>query len=337
MIGWPSPRSVSRLLSWLAPVLAASCLAASPGLSEEHERLALTLLDGAELQFRSLDGRVLASIPTGEGPRSIVEKDGTLFVMNRGLEDRPGSSLTVVDGKGMTVERTVKICEGCAPRDAAFDDAGRLWFTGQAHRAVYWTESSYEEPAGSVLVSWGWPVEIVPLRGKGQLAVGVRGGSSVAIIDMKKKHAKGILTGRFPAILAYEAGRERLWAASDSGGPLAILSLGEGYDPAGHEIVREELFAGDAVLALDDTRYLISEKREKALLVLATDTKTEIARRPVEGTPGSIALSPDGRRAAVYVEEPDRIELFDIGADGSLTPSGRIDVGGRIGGLLWLR
>jgi YVTN family beta-propeller protein len=80
---------------------------------------------------------------------------------------------------------------------------------------------------------------------------------------------------------------------------------------------------------------LIGNKGEDTLSLVALDSGTEVARLPTGKMPHEIAVSPDGRQAAVVAYGGTTIDVFDVAAKAKLRT---IDISPnqRPHGLLWL-
>ena len=91
-----------------------------------------TVLDAAT-------GRVLATLPTGEGPHEVaISRDGRwAAVSNYGVRGKPGSSITVIDVARHAVDRTIDLHEYQRPHGMAFLPGDSLLaVTSEASKAV---------------------------------------------------------------------------------------------------------------------------------------------------------------------------------------------------------
>jgi len=82
-------------------------------------------------------GRILGTVPTGEGPHEVtVSDDGrTAFVGNYGGAQGPGSSLSVIDLATMKELRRFDTKPLLRPHGVFFRD-GKVYFTAETHRIV---------------------------------------------------------------------------------------------------------------------------------------------------------------------------------------------------------
>jgi DNA-binding beta-propeller fold protein YncE len=333
---WLACRASATSAGRLALLLAILVMPRPPVAAEEG-RLALTMRDEARLEIRGVDGELLGEVPTGPGPRAITLHGGKLFVANRGLGQTPGSTVTVVDGNAATIESTLGVCLECAPRDLLFDAAGRMWFTGQAHQVLYWSFPPYEFPAGSIVVGLGWPSTLARLDDGKTILVGFREGGLLALVDTERQTFSRIEAITAPTFVAARGGTREFWVGSDRGSAVVLLRAPDSADELPRtEVILPQAFLGGIAFTPDGRFAVLSQVAVNSVTVLDASDGSVVSRHELEGQPGEVAVSRDGRRIAVNVPERKRIEILALDGKGGVSPAGGFAVPGAIGDLEWL-
>ncbi|RMG42397.1 MAG: hypothetical protein D6718_13930 [Acidobacteria bacterium] len=318
-------------------MLALAFAAAAGAAEQSAPRLALALLDRGSVEFRSLDGKKLGEAKTGAGPRALAVSGDRLFVANRGVGDEPGSTVTVVDLGELEPRRTVKLCEGCAPRGLTFDSQGRLWMAGQAHRALYRVDPPFDDPAGSLLIAWGWPTDVVRMSGSDLLVVGYRDAGAVAVVDAARQFATRVEVFADPDLLVSPEGRREVWIASSRRPGLARLRPGakpgeftaETFDAAG--------VTGGLGATPDGSRLVRSVVEPPALVVVDTETGEERGRLTLAENPGRLAVSSRApARAAVWLPASRSVAVVDLSDPAAPRLAGRFAVEAAVGAILFV-
>lgn len=311
---------------------AALLIVASPPLLAAEGRIVASMLDRTEVVFFTPAGEIVGRAPTAHGPRGLAFHDGKVYVAARGVADIPGSTIAEIDAARMVKLRDITVCARCAPRALAFDAAGTLWMTGQAHQAVYLLRPPYEEPLGSVVVAWGWPTDIVPLAGREAVAVGFRGTPQGAIIH--RSRSTPVDLGPVPEFVAARPGSAEAWFALNPAGQLAIVAVPEEGEPAAERLGKVP-FPQAIAFTPDGLRALITSAGEKALIVFDAATREEAGRLAFETAPRDVVSSPDGARAAVYFPETKRIAIVRLDGEGPVRET-EFALPGIPGDLLWI-
>lgn len=121
-----------------------ACLATALSLGAQAPRPSGTLVasnmnDNTATMIDAATGRVIATLPTGEGPHEVkVSHDGRwAAVSNYGVRGRPGSTITVIDVERHVVSRTIDLLEYQRPHGLAFlPGDGVLAVTSETSKAV---------------------------------------------------------------------------------------------------------------------------------------------------------------------------------------------------------
>jgi len=336
-----------RALVLLALVTALPCGLAAPGAVADAEatspappprpsgasgRLAVSMLDRAEVIFLDTSGQIVGRAPTAHGPRGLALHEGKLYAAARGVEDIPGSTIAEIDAVRMLKLRDISACARCAPRALAFDANGTMWVSAQAHNAVYVMSPPYEAPLGSIVVAWGWPTQIVPLSGREAVAVAFRGTPTAAVLDSSR--AMPVEIGPTPEVVAARPGAAEAWYALNPAGQLASVTLPEGGMPA-VERFGQVPFPQGIAFTRDGRHALVSSGGARALVVFDASSRAESGRLVFETAPREIAVSPDGIRAALYFPEAKRVAIVRIDGPAPVRES-EFPLAGTPGDLIWI-
>lgn len=326
-------------LAWLAAAGVGAALAAEPAAesSAVGSMLAISFPERHEVGLFDVDGTRLARIPTGLSPRGMAAREGKLYVANRGRNESPGSSLTVIDLKELRAVRTIYACMACAPYDLTFDLEGTLWFTGQADRTVYRMTAPYADgPEGSTVVAWGWPGDVARVEGMGQLAVSMRGTQQMALVDARTKRAERLQVGLTPVTVASRPGRPEVWVALHPMGKLNRVTVhGDAGDPTMELIDVEDFISAFAFLP-DGGRLLLAAGQAPSLSLIDAESGKALTRMPLSSRGAAVVPSPDGSRAAVLLPGEGRVLLAAISPDGELSEESTFEVEGKPLRMEWL-
>src|SRR5438034_6622882 len=95
---------------------------ASLGAGPIGSLVASNMSDNTATVLDAATGRVLATLPTGEGPHEVaISHDGRwALVSNYGVRGRPGASLTVIDIVRLVVSQTIELGAYQRPHGLAF-------------------------------------------------------------------------------------------------------------------------------------------------------------------------------------------------------------------------
>lgn len=173
-------------------------------------------------------GRVLATLPTGEGPHEVVlSRDGSIAVVTdyAGRDRATSNTLTVIDVPGRRVARTIALGEHARPH-------GIVFLPGDSLVAVT-TEAS-----GHVLVvslARGAVRHAIPTGQEGSHMVGVTadgsrgytangGSNSVSVLDVGAgRHVRNFDVPRQPEAINVTPDGAEVWVGSNATGSVSVL------------------------------------------------------------------------------------------------------------------
>jgi YVTN family beta-propeller protein len=143
-------------LAWLASARLSS--GQQPGEGPRGTLVTSNMMDNTATVIDAASGRVLATLPTGEGPHEVAISRGGRWavVSNYGVRDRPGHSLSLIDLTRVEVARTIDLGGYQRPHGMAF-------FPGDTLLAV---TSEVSQAVLVVDVRDGHVLRTLPTRGR---------------------------------------------------------------------------------------------------------------------------------------------------------------------------
>lgn len=258
-------------------------------------------------------GRVLATLPTGQGPHEIViSTDGRVAVVTDYGAQTPGSTLTVIDVPGLRVARTISLCEYRRPHGIVFLPGDSLAVvTSEVNRALL-----------IVNIVNGTVIRAVPTNQNGSHMVGVTGDGrrawtgnigSNTVSELDLVTGTSLRTIAVPtqpeAINVTPDGRE-VWVGSNATGTVSVVDAATGSVTAaatGFGWPYRVLYSPDTSLVL------LPDLRGEALRFLNRKTRAELHRIALAGAaPQGITFAPDGRTAFLSLSAMGRVAVIDI-------------------------
>lgn len=322
-----SPRAILAALILMFP--AAVLHAQSP---------ALLVLNKGEATLAIIDpaaAKVVATIPTGEGPHEVeVSSDGRLaFVSNYGARD-PGNTLSVIDLAARKELRRVELGELRRPHGLAVS-TGHVYFTSEASKLI----GRYDPAANRV----DWQFEtgqqgthmVTASRDGAKLFTSNMGSNNISIIERGADKAWSqtlVNVGAGPEGLDVSPDGRELWTAHSRDGSVSIIDVAS-------KKVTQTLDAGTKrsnrlKFTPDGRLVLISDLGSGELVIFDARTRAQRARLPLGRAPVGILIVPDGSRAYVAVAGDNKLAVIDLK---TLTVSATIATGKEPDGMAWVR
>jgi YVTN family beta-propeller protein len=322
-----SPRAILATLTLMFPLTVLH--AQSP---------ALLVLNKADATLAIVDpstAKVVAKIPTGEGPHEVeVSSDGRLaFVSNYGARD-PGNTLSVIDLAARKETRRVDLRELRRPHGLAAS-AGHVYFTSEASQLI----ARYDPAANRV----DWKFEtgqqgthmVLASRDGAKLFTANIASNNISIIE---RGADGVWNqtlvsvGAGPEGLDVSPDGRELWTAHSRDGGISII------DVAGKKVT-QTIDAGTKrsnrlKFTPDGRLVLISDLGSGDLVIFDARTRAQRARLPLGHAPVGILIVPDGSRAYVAVAGDNHVAIVDLK---TLAVVGTIATGKEPDGMAWAR
>ncbi len=316
--------NATRVLLVLAALVAARPATAAGG------RLVLADTAAHRVTVVSAAGVPLAQIPTGVGPRGMTVHGGLLYVADGGTERAPGSSVTVIDLARLAALRTLAPCEGCAPRDLAFDERGSLWIAALVPPALIEARPPYLHATRSTALDVA-PVRLVAAGGT-RLALGATAGTGLTVFDTASRVTSAVDLGAAAALVAARPHSAEVWCALAPAGRLAI----NGAPGTAPRTLAVPAFPQDLAFTPDGRLALLTAARDRVLLVLDATTGRELGRTVFTSAPRDLAPAPDGTAVAVFLPEEERVAIVALGDGRTPRVAAGFAVEGSPAAMLWV-
>ena len=260
-------------------------------------------------------GRVLATLPTGQGPHEVVmTRNGQTAVVSDYGGQTPGSSLTVIDVAALRVVRTISLGEYRRPH-------GLVLLPGDSLVAV---TSETNRHVLLVHIATGTIAKAVPTQQNGSHMVGVAsdgrrawtgniGSNTVTELDLAAGTAlRNIDVPAQPeAINVTPDGRE-VWVGSNATGKLSIVDAATGSVSTAAEGFG---WPYRVLFSPDNQLVLLPDLRKEELRFVERRTRAELHRLALPGKgPQGIVFTPDGRHAFLSFSKTGFVAIIDVAA-----------------------
>jgi len=318
----------------LAALMAANALLAAQAttgrvLVLNKEDATLAIVDPAS-------GKVLGTVPTGQGPHELVTSaDGALaFASNYGTGPAPGHTISMIDLASQKELRRIDVAPLSRPHGLAFAN-GKLYFSAEADKKI----ARYDPATNKV----DWQFEtgqtathmVLPTRDARTIFTSNIGSDSVSLIQ---QGANGqwtqtvIPVGKGPEGIALAPDEREVWSAHSRDGGVSVIDV-----PAKkvtHTINVGTKRSNRIKLTPDGKFALISDLDAGDLVVLDTAARKEIKRIPLGRSPEGILITPDGARAFVAVNGDNHVAVIDLK---TWQVSKKLATGTGPDGMAWVR
>lgn len=260
-------------------------------------------------------GRVLATLPTGQGPHEVVlTSDGATAVVSDYGAMTAGSTLTIIDVSNRRVARTLTLGEYRRPH-------GLVMMPGDSIVAV---TSETNKMLLLVNVRTGAIAKAIATQQNGSHMVGIGadatrawtgniGSNTISELDLATGAALRTIDvpAQPEAINVTPDGRE-VWVGSNATGNLSVVNTSSGAvstAATGFGWPYRVLFSPDAALVL------LPDLRKEELRFVDRRTRSELHRLALPGKgPQGIVTTPDGQFAFLSFSKAAVVALIDVAA-----------------------
>lgn len=256
--------------------------------------------------------KVIAKIPTGEGPHEVaVSDDGKIAVVcNYGTGPNPGSTLSVVDVAARKELRRVALPLLRPHGIEAF--GSRFYFTAEGSRVV----ARYD--AASDRLDWisgtGQDVThmLLVLPGEKKLYTANIGSNSISVIDVT--NAPRLTALRHIAVVkgpeGFDLGGGELWVAGRTAeGGISVIDAAT--DTVKQTIATKTKMMNRLKFTRDGKHVVVSDPQSDQLLVFDAATKELVRTLSTAAFPTGLLFSPDGKRLFVGCSNAPKVQVFD--------------------------
>jgi YVTN family beta-propeller protein len=319
-------------------VLAAS-IAATALLAAQSSTGRLLVLNKEDATLAIVDpasGRVLGTVPTGQGPHELVTStDGTTaFASNYGTGPAPGHTISMIDLASQKEVRRIDVAPLSRPHGLAFAN-GKLYFSAEADKKIARYDPATNKVDWQFATGQATTHMVLPTRDARTIFTSNIGSDSVSMIQ---QGADGQWTqtvigvGKGPEGIDLTPSGREVWSAHSRDGGVSVI------DVATKKVTRT-IDAGtkrsNRIKLTPDGRFaLISDIDTGGLVVLDTATYKEFKRIPLGKSPEGVLITPDGSRAFVAVNGDNHIAVIDLK---TWQVSKTLSTGAGPDGMAWVR
>jgi YVTN family beta-propeller protein len=317
----------------LAAILCASTIRAQTPTPSP----ALLVLNKAENSLAIIDPatqKVVARIPTGEGPHEIAASaDGKLAVVtNYGAKD-PGHSLSVIDLATQKEIHRVELGALGRPHGILFAD-GQFYFTVELNKLIARYDPATDKLDWLLGVGQNRTHMLVRTKYLNEFFTSNVDSGTVTAIE-KSSDPSGwketnIAVGKAVEGIDILPDDKEVWAANAGDGTVSII------ETATSKVIRtvdvRTKHSNRLKFTPDGKLALISDPATGELVIVDTSARTISKMLDVGQGPGGIVVVPDGSRAYVALAGDHAVAVIDLH---KLEVSGKIPTGQGPDGLAW--
>ncbi|HZH29232.1 MAG TPA: beta-propeller fold lactonase family protein [Pyrinomonadaceae bacterium] len=279
--------------------------------------------------------KVVARVAVGEGPHEVVaSSDGrTAYVANYGTQQVSGSSLSIIDIAARREKKRVDL--GALRRPHGIVEAGgKIYFTAEANRAV----ARYDPATDRVdwLMGTGESVShmlVITPDAKRIYTANMLSNTVTALnvgAGPTPQNITQIAVGKTPEGIGISPDGREVWAANRADGTISVIDTTT--NKVLETIAKFSQFPFRVAFTPDGRRVLIPDPMGGELIVFDAATRKETGRIKIAGGTVGVAVSADGRRAYVCLQELDSVAAVDLE---KMEVVGRVETGKGPDGIAW--
>lgn len=300
-------------------------LAAAPGPTGTV--IVTNMNDHTATVIDAASNRVLATLPTGEGPHEVaVSHDGRwAAVSNYGARGKPGSTLTLIDLEHLAVARTVSLAPHQRPHGIAFLPGDTLVaVTSETSQAVLLVDLRTNQVAAAVPTKGRLSHMLALVPDGSRIFTGNIGDAAVSELDpSRREHLRTFPVGKADEGIAVSPDGKTVWSGSNADSTVVVVDvrLGRAVDTLRGFGMPYRLAAtpdGRRVVVTDPEKSQIwivtaATRKREALIDVAADSLVATTEVAGSAAPEGVAVSRDGRWAFVTLQGRNRMVTIDLG------------------------
>jgi YVTN family beta-propeller protein len=307
-----------RVRAWVSRAAVALALASPVPVAAQVNGLGGTLIVTNKTPATATiidvaSNRVLATLPTGQGPHELVlSADGRTAVVTDYGAREPGSSLTVIDVPARRVVRTIPLGEYRRPHGIVFLPGDSLVaVTSEASRNVV-----------IVRVATGAIVKVVPTEHAGSHMIGVVangtrgwtgdiGSNTVSELDLVAgTRLRSIDVPAQPEAINVTPDGHEVWVGSNATGKVSVITTASGAVTTAAEGFG---WPYRVLFTRDGQQVLMPDLKNEVLRFIDRASHRELGRIAFPGGgPQGIVLTPDGKYALLSLSTQARVAIIDV-------------------------
>jgi len=319
-------------VSWTLGLMVFAFLTAT---AQSSGRLLVLNKEDATLAIvEAASGKVLGTVPTGEGPHElVVSSDGKFaFASNYGTGPAPGHTISMIDIAARKETRRIDVAPLSRPHGLAFA-GGKLYFTAEASKKI-----ARYDPASNKI---DWEFEtgqttthmLLPMKDPRTIFTSNIGSDSVSMVEQSSSGwtQTVIPVGKGPEGIDVSPNGREIWSAHSRDGGVSVIDVAT--KKVAHTIALGTKRSNRIKLTPDGKIALVSDLDAGDLVVVDAAARKEIKRIALGKMPEGILITPDGSQVFVAVNGDNNVAVID---PKSWTVSRRISAGKAPDGLAWV-
>ncbi len=257
-------------------------------------------------------GKILATLPTGAGPHEVAASaDGRWAVVTDYGAQTPGSSLTVVDLRTLTVARTIALPANPRPHGVWFlPDNVTVAISSETSQAVVLVDAAQ----GTITrtVPTGQPVShmvAVSRDGKRGYTANITPGTLSAMDLQTPGEPKVLKVGTMTEAINITPGDDQVWLGSNNTGKVYVVDLTRWQVI---DSLQTSGFPYRIGFTPDGATAIVTNPQQDQVQVIDAKTRAKLATVPVSGGPMGVAIAPDGSVAWITLTGAGEVAELDL-------------------------
>ena len=276
--------------------------------------LVLNKEDATLAIVEAASGKVLGTVPTGEGPHElVVSSDGKFaFASNYGTGPAPGHTISMIDIAAGKELRRIDVAPLSRPHGLAVVN-GKLYFTAEAEKKI----ARYDPAAGKI--DWEFDTGqntthmVLPAKDARTIFTSNIASDTISMIQQAAGGAWSqtiVPVGKGPEGLDLSPDGRELWSAHSRDGGVSVIDVAS--KKVVHTIAAGTKRSNRIKLTPDGKFALISDLEAGDLVVLDAAAHKEVKRLPLGKMPEGILIPPSGGVAYVAVNGDNHVAVVDL-------------------------
>ena len=288
--------------------------------------IASNMNDNTATVLDAATGRVLATLPTGEGPHEVaISRDGRWAVVsNYGVRGKPGNTLTVIDIARHAVERTIDLREYQRPHGMAFLPGDTLLaVTSEVSKAVLLVDFRSGAVTRTVPTNARASHMIAMSADGTRLATANIAEGAITLLQLATPDG-GVLVrvAAQPEGIAITPSGSMVWVGSNRDSVVLVVDVDKravvdtlrGFGlPYRLAITPDSRLAIITDPAKAEVRVFdVATRRQRFAIPIARDSLVPTAEIPGSPSPEGVTVSRDSRWAFVTLQGRNRLATIDL-------------------------
>jgi YVTN family beta-propeller protein len=315
-------------MKWIALFGFAAVAHAASLLVLNKEDATLAIVDPAS-------GKVLGTVPTGEGPHEVATDGKLAFVGNYGTGPNPGKTLSVIDLASKKEIHRVDVSPLQRPH-GIFAHDGKAYFTAEANKLI----ARYDPATNQIDWMMGTGLNtthmVMVTRDGSKIFTSNIGSDAIGIFERGTNPSAWNFTavpvGKGPEAIEVSPDEKEIWTAHSRDGGVSII------DVASKKVVgttdAHTKRSNRLKITPDGKTVLITDLDAGELVVLDRASRKETKRIKLGKMPEGILIVPDGSRAYIAVNGDNYLAVLDLK---TLKVTGRVETGKGPDGMAWVK